>query len=46
MNARTMIRLLVAVLIVGMLGGAYVIVQNDRARHPATADSTPGGFFH
>jgi len=45
MSTIKLTRMVVAVLIAAMLGGAYVIVKNDVARRPIKQE-TPAGFFH
>jgi hypothetical protein len=45
MNARMLGRVIVALVIAAMLGGAYLIVAKDGPRPGATSDQAPG-FMH
>jgi hypothetical protein len=45
MNTTRLTRMIVAVLIVAMLGGAYLIVARNDATRGAKQE-TPSGFFH
>ena len=39
-------RMVVAILIVAMLGGAYLIVAKSDAARRTTKQEAPSGFFH
>jgi hypothetical protein len=46
MNSRRVIRLMVALVVVAMLAGAYVIVADSRARSGLPSQPAPSGFMH
>jgi hypothetical protein len=45
MNARTLVKFVVAVFILAILGGGYLIVASN-AQSAEAGRETPSGFFH